>query len=404
MPATASYSAISTHRVCPRAYAYRYVAGYERDRPTPTKLALGSWWHTLRAVDSLRRGCELGTLEAGPDRLVTSDDGPALTVDLERATVASDGLPDGADAQYADLPLHHDSVLALADAYWQRITQDAREELGSEMTGMSLPRYLANLHDRWHDRWGADTERERPLLVECEWRREVPGGSGLVLVGRIDEVYHDTQRAVTVVRDWKWHGSWPSESDATLELMDSQLHFYGWGVSSLLADSPYKIEAVGYDRVRGKVPTTPKLTKAGRLNKSVTDYDLPTYLEWCATEPAYEGTKRDDEGGVYRADDDVIEALSTPEARASFFRRTLVPINVNVIREHLRAAVFEVQQMTATADAMQRTGEAARSPSRACNWCDFLLLCRAELVGGPLSANGDVAEQLRDYGLRQRSR
>src|SRR3546814_18389044 len=101
------------------------------------------------------------------------------------------------------------------------------------------------------------------LVIAVEVQFEVPiGDTGVVLRGRVDEVYRDKRRAMIVVRDHKTNGTIAS-AESLDDLPDSQLHLYAWGVSVHLG---INVGAVGSDRPRPKPDPQPAVTKAGKLS------------------------------------------------------------------------------------------------------------------------------------------
>src|SRR3546814_8339976 len=147
------------------------------------------------------------------------------------------------------------------------------QERWVEKTGVPLPAHLAEMDRRWEAAWGEDHDNEEVIAVGVQF--EVPiGDTGVVLRGRVDEVYRDKRRAMIVVRDHKTNGTIAS-AESLDDLLDSQLHLYAWGVSVHLG---INVGAVGYDRARSKPAAQPAVTKAGKLSASVTDYDAHAYL------------------------------------------------------------------------------------------------------------------------------
>lgn len=369
----ASYSSLSTFRDCRRKFAYRYVDNLTKDSIAGPPLLIGSWFHSVLAVDALRRGIEADSLLHIEDSLSLVDD-VEVRLDPQARTLTRPG---------ATLPMEAESVIRIASTWWTTLESERRDEVEDALSA-PLPDRLDDLLRRYRDRWAEETETEEPLLVEYWWRREVPGHA-VVLNGRGDVIYRDRRRGIVVVRDHKLVGRWPSEPDAVLDLMDSQLHLYAWGSAAALAEvaagsgkEPPNISAVEYDRLRYKRPAVPRLTQKGNLSKSVTDFDLPTYIEFT-------------EGEGIEPDQTVVASLAADKDR--FFRRRLTPINRNAIREHLRAAVADAVE----AEKIYDSTSAPRSPSNRCAWCDFLQLCRAQLVG---SVEEEYDPQA--FGLRRR--
>jgi len=251
------------------------------------------------------------------------------------------------------------------------------------------------------------------------WKRKLPslrdGQDPVVdLLGYVDEVYLDTRRHVVVVRDNK-SGKQLSTQTTADDMLDSQLQFYAWGASPEVSSWGLgKIQATAYDRVRSVKPSPPQLTMGGRLamrggEPSIGQCDLHTYLQWAngptsnkeGTEVRdgqwYPGT-RGHEPGWYLPEQSVIEKLSSPATKSVWFQRTLTPLNTNIIRSHLRAAVDSAVDLASTRARAAGTREAARNMGKECRWCDYNKLCRAEMVGG---AEGEY--DLIDLNLRVRA-
>lgn len=402
-PLTLHYSGMTAWRKCPQAWQYRYVQGYRRPQGEEVPARdLGSWWHALRAADSTARAREIesaiddgvGTIRSFPRRGIrTVDNGPAFT---DPTTLCVAEVLDAASTWWAGLPPESHLV-------WD------------EAIGGDLPSRLAEMNARWEARWAKETKREHPLAVEMFWEKPLPmpdgyGGPPVRLIGFIDEVFEHDRRGVAI-RDHKTHRTLSAASSFT-DMMDSQLQVYAWGASDAIAAlGRGDVRATAYDRARSVKPKEPSLTATGTLSKSVTDFDLATYLRWAAG-PDGEGVPWGEEGahyasgakkgqpkfGVYRADDAVVARLSTPDALADWNDRTFTPINLNIVRAHLRSAQDAALGIAATRDAAARLGEAPRNlTDSACRWCDYASLCRAQMVGGPRGVY-DLAE----HGLAAR--
>jgi len=385
-----SYSELGTHRRCPQAWLYSYERQLQKVDPEDIKceLEFGQWWHMLLGADALVRGRNFGSLQRVPKRLKSVDGGPTIPGDV------------------ADIGM----VFGHAEEWWQRQTPLTWETWAARM-GEALPDRLQTLYSRWTDEWQEERSTERPLTVEMGWGRELPAvrqpdGSATQpntrLVGYVDEIYLDTRRNLIVARDWKSSKTLGTQSTAD-DMMDSQLQFYAWGASPEVTSWGLgRIGATAYDRVRASKDKTPAVTQAGTLGKSITDFGLETYVEWARGPDGrgvpYPGRAKDGSGaGFYQLDPDVVERLATPAARSVFFQRTLTPLNPNLIKVHLRAAVDSSLDLQLTRARATVTGEAARNLGSACRWCDYAKLCRAQMVGG---VEGEY--ELADFNLRQR--
>lgn len=397
-----SYSNLTLHRKCPQAWAYRHLRGLEPERSSSAR-DLGTWWHLVRAMDYLERGISMDSLRSAPRELQAGGGITLYRIDA--------GLGYRIGERGSEVTPRADVALSIAAAYWKRLGGEERD-LWLEDLGESLPDRLAYLNARWLERWADDLAHEAPLGVEVKFKRSVPG-TGAVMPGYIDVVYLDTRRNLTVIRDTKTSRSLDAP-DAAGDLSDSQLHLYEWGVAPLVEEwGVPPVRALSYDRTRSVKPKAPSLTAAGALSKSVTDYDLHTYLEfsrgpdgdgvpWGEEGSFYVSGKRKGEPkfGTYTAEEQVVERLSSPAAQAVWFQRTLVPINRNVIKSHLQSVVHTQAEAVRTVAYFKEHGEAPRNFSRqGCKWCDFAALCRAEMLGGP---GGDYP--LEQFGLREQVR
>lgn len=382
-----SHSGLTTHRRCPQAWHYAYMMRLERvSSDPPVERDFGSWWHAVKAADTLQRGLKLDSLRKAPDKVGTVEGGPTFDVN-------------------ADLTVAH--VLDTLEGWWGRLPGDIQDEWVSRL-GEEPARRAASIYDRWREEWREEIERERPLAFEMGWKRTLPRVDGdedspdVVLVGYVDEIYLDSARNIVVVRDTKTSKTLGTQSAAD-DMMDSQLQLYAWGAAPEVAKWEVgKIAATAYDRVRTTKPKEPVVTMAGTLSKSITDFDLHTYLEFCKGPDGqgvpFPGRKKDGSGaGFYTAEEAVIERLSTPSARSAWLQRTLVPLSSHIVRAHLRAAVDSAQDQYRTRKRAEVMREGARNLTSNCRWCDFASLCRAQMVGG---AGGDY--DLAVHGLRER--
>lgn len=378
-----SYSSLVAHRECEQRWAYRYVLGlYQAPDTTDAKVELnfGIWWHALRAADSIMRGRKLGSLLWEPERLSLPDGWPELVVNE-----GDEFFEDGRDLR--------ERVLESAAAWWERVPEDHKAAWDDRLGEGVVPRLRA-LDVRWLDHHAEELEYEEPLVVEAKWSRPLPG-TGKDIIGYVDEVYRDTKRNVVVARDRKTSKDLAART-AEDDMMDSQLHLYVWGLSPALREHGVRINAVSYDRVKSVKPTTPRLTQSGSLSKQVTQFDLRTYLDWVAEGQEYPGRAKDgSQAGTYELDPAVVEHLSSPVWRSRWFQRTRVPLNRNLIRAHLQAAVDSAKAVDVTVEKFNRRGEAPRAFATAnCRWCDYRHLCRAQMMGGP-----DGEYPLGDFGL-----
>ena len=388
-----SYSSTTQHRRCPQQWAFQRLDRIEKaphfavGEDIPVELNFGSWWHAMRAADAVQRGIEHGSLLYAPDEI---------------------SLPEGR-VPFSEVSTP-EAVLQRMIDWWEHAAPAVRATW-TERLGDAPTLRLRAMDENWHSQWASEIRNEHPVAVELPWERVLyseeifepdtgmsNGELRYILVGQIDEVYRDAKRGVLVVRDNKAKRSLSKYTQVDV-LLDSQLSFYAWGAQPALTQmGAGRIQATAYDRVRMLAPKLPVVTKYGTLSKSVTDYDLATYLWWCGTAPEYPGLKKDGSGaGVYHAEQQVIERLNTPAARGEWFARSLTPMSAHTVRAHLIAALDSARAMSTTRERYQSTGVAGRNFGVTCRWCDLAPLCHAHLVGGP-----EGTYDLEAMGLRKR--
>lgn len=386
-----SYSSLQTLMKCERQYALRFIEGLEKNAPEKLIYMRGHAWHALLAADLMQRGAALNSLRNFPTKLEVLQ-GLELGIDWQGIEDDWMGRKEptiigwDSEGHGPEVPLTPYSVLEHI-AVWENAQESERKDEIIAKFGAPLHERLRDLWIRYQLKWGEREAQFLPVLVEFEWDRLAP--NGMLLQGRLDSVVFDRENFLCVVRDAKSHDSWPSEPDAVLDLMNSQLHLQAWGCAPALREltgdwesGPAVPQAVEFDRVRFKKPTTPKLTTKGILSKTVTDFDAYTYGEWCRSDEAIEA------GYVF--DQEVADKVDAdPEA---WFRRSMKPLSMKAVEAHVKAA-----QAQALRAENVVSSEAGIVPSSDCAWCDFLPLCRAEIIGGRPDTFIPA-----DFGLRKR--
>lgn len=372
-----SYSAITQHRTCPQSWNYSRIQKLEPIQSEPAvERDFGLWWHALMAASSLGRGRVLDSLQQIPEE-VTAVEGSSWPGSTVTPIIVLEG----------------------AESWWKRLSA-TDQQVFVDRLGEPLPQRLRTVYERWFLMWEEERSHEAPLAVELRWERSLT--PGVRLVGYVDEVFLDRRRNVVVARDHKTHRTLGTQTAAD-DMMDSQLQVYSWGAAPTVKEWGLgPIQATAYDRVRMVAPKDPQITLAGSLSKSVTDYDIHTYLAWSRGPNGegvpFPGRKKDgSDAGLYLAEQAVIDRLSSPTARSAWYQRTLVPLSRNVVMAHLRAAADTAEAIEVTSARVDQTGEGARNLTKNCRWCDFASLCRAQMVGGV-----DGEYPLLDFGLRRR--
>lgn len=362
-----SYSSLQTLAQCERKYALRHIEELEKAGPDSLAPMRGTAWHALIQAYLIRQGALRGTLLAKPTEIKILND-LVLAIDWTTGTPTIPAPMFGPETE-----LTPDLVVAHVRAWEAEQESDRRDEIVAEY-GASLADRLTELWVRY--RLHYTNENDIVLLSEYEWSRVAPNGA--LLQGKVDAVVIREEMGLCIVRDYKTHESWPSEGDAVLDLMDSQLHLQAWGVAPLLKEHGFTPQAVEFDRLRFKKPTEPKLIKSGALSKSVTDFDSWTYKRFCA------------ENGL-EVDETVVAKCDADDK--AWFRRSMKPLSMKAITAHVKSAQVQARR----AEALD-PDTATLVPSKACGWCEFLSLCRAEIIGGRPE---EFIPQ--DYNLRRKS-
>ncbi|HLS33476.1 MAG TPA: PD-(D/E)XK nuclease family protein [Brevibacterium sp.] len=415
-----NYSSIQTFRRCPQAWAYSYRFKLEEDETgrIPVERDFGSWWAALRAAFALERGRELDTL------LPISGPIPAPGVEWDPEDVTVEAVLDAA----ADWFSRH--LRQTVEEGEPTIAEMWEGKLGVTDLRVSLRNTLA----RWEKENADELRSQQPLGVEVPWERHLDrpqseglwngagvGGDdwpedlptttgGVTLFGHVDLIYYDTRREIVVVADDKTRKELTA-SDTADDMMDSQLHLYAWGVSPLIKEHLGKVpRAVSYIKTRSVQPRPPHLTTAGKLasrggEPSLASCDLDTYLEWARDGVEWLGPKKPKSeerkpGGIYHAEEKVIEKLKTEAERSRWFQTTLSPLSRPAVRAHLLASLDSADGIAAATRRVDVTGEAPRNITPfTCRWCDFAKLCRAQMVGGP-----EMPDDVQQFGLRPKAR
>lgn len=365
-----SYSALQVLAQCERKYALRFIEELQADRPDKPAPLRGTAWHGVKQANLLWQGAVAGSLLVQPDSIQV-----VKGYDLEIKWTAGNGLPYVNEPGFGEgvKELNAFTIIDHLKWWWDQQETSYQEEMTAEF-GDTLPNRMSNLVQRYGLHYLNDGERYTPLLTEYEWSRKAPNGK--TLQGRVDAVLMDNELGLVVVRDYKTHASWPSEPDAVLDLMDSQLHLQAWGVAPLLKEHGLLPQMVQFDRLRFKKPTEPKLTTKGLLSASVTDFDSYTYVEWC-----HENNIDPDQAVIDKCD----------AKTDAWFRRSQKPLSMRAVEAHVKSA----QKQVIRAEGLD-PDTATLVPSKDCSWCDFLSLCRAEIIGG--RPQNFVPQ---DYGLRK---
>lgn len=382
-----SYSSLHLFHRCPRAWAYRFIAGYEPiGREGSLHQLRGQAFHSLLEADLLQRGAAAGSLLIRPDKITLV---PGLSLGINWQTQGIPTIPTVDLATEIELgPL---SVLSWIRDWESGLDPDLRK-LMTDLYEDTLANRLHDLWLRYLNHYGAEMSNFLPMLTEYEWAREAPNGK--LLQGRLDCLGYNTTLGLIELRDAKTNESWPMHSDEVVELYDSQLHLSAWGVAPVLREHADFImdkfneanplpRLTTYDRIRWKKPTEPRLTAKGALDKRVSDFSPEGYKAFFETPEALEA-------GV-QMDETVYNGLSAP---GKWFRRKSAPVNINIISTH----IYGLQDLAARATDTTLENALLVPSSDNCARCEFQHLCEAELRGGRFAID---ERELAEYGLQK---
>lgn len=411
-----SNTSFNYHRKCPQMWAYDQARRLEPIHgEVSAPLDFGNWWHAIRAAEAIEIGRERGTLRYAPPSLKTAIEGHEIPTDDEDLVA---------------------TVWHEINQWWKAMSA-GHKDLWVEELGDTGPDRLRYVDARWHEQYDKVIPFEDPVAVEMPWTRNLPklkiGDETLEpqvpMSGVLDMLYFDRKRNLLVMRDAKSHKALGKFNQVD-EMLDSQLQVYAWAAGPLVKEWGHgPIRAIQYDRVRMTAPKSPEVTLSGNLSKGVSDFDAYTYRTWAMTdtrpsddelaEMAEEKFPDDVEArtrfivtvdeildrpgrvwgkvgefyvtgakkgqpkfGIYQPEEKPLLELSTPDAVQSWFRRSLTPLNRNIVATHLRSSVETSVAIEVTHRRLEVTGDAPRNFGQACRWCPFAALCKAELVGG----------------------
>ena len=181
-----------------------------------------------------------------------------------------------------------------------------------------------------------------------------------------------------MIWDHKTHGQLP---DHTTRVLDAASPLYIWAAR----ENGYAVRGFGWNYVRTKAPTEPKMVYVGkpqqRMSKSAIDTDYPTYargIKKAVTEYQYD----------WRSDENVVAQLKMLKSQrwaagktqtSPFFRRDVLEKDDDMIARVVAANMRTRDRMHGDYHDFDIV---ARANDRSCSWCDFKDLCQVELIGG----------------------
>jgi len=126
-----------------------------------------------------------------------------------------------------------------------------------------------------------------------------------------------------------------------------------------------RIDGVCWNYIRSKPPTRPKILKSGNLSQASGIVTLPSMAK-----------KTLEENGLKPENHPKLMARAD-ECRSEYFQRIFTPVNETVFQNIFNGFVDTAQEM------LKNHGRKTdMNISRACEWCKYEPICRADLTGG----------------------
>lgn len=293
----ASYTKLHCFKVCPKMYDYKYNQGL-LPKERILKVELGKYCHYIK--EHLNKGM---------------------------------------------------TVREASEAYWDEMTEGMFDE---EVEDFQEIRTTAELIMYRYQDFYKDIDGDYEL-ISCEDAQRIPiPGTNAVLKFIPDEMVKDKRTGKIYLVDHKVTSVDFSAWEDKL-VLDEQANMYIWGMNQI-RDEP--ISGVIFNLIRSKLPTVPKVLKAGGLSKAKNiDTDYETYMA--------EIVKQDLDPNDYAEILDHIKTNCKP-----FFKRYITyrtPEELEQIGNEIVSAVKKIQAFD---------GSYYRNPGQHCGWgCSYEQLC-----------------------------
>ena len=231
-----------------------------------------------------------------------------------------------------------------------------------------LPAEVKRMMEAYLYRYREEEEDWEILYVEETF--VIEHGDGHEFSFKPDLIVRDKALNQTIVWDHKTTKSIPS---AEYRMTDLQSGLYPWGLKIVGID----VDSFGYNYIRTKAPTIPKINQNGEISKRRIDTDFHTLASFLKEYYADEWPKIPDHWKVQ---------LRVLKENSTYFKRTRLK-KPKAVQDRL------VRELDMTTEEMQAYYEmAAENPGDdiwtrtmiySCDWdCDFYELCLIELMGG----------------------
>ncbi len=268
---------------------------------------------------------------------------------LWRGTIAHEMLEAKANGLDPMAPLES------MEAEYEKLFQDEKDYYGN------IPEQVKLIMSGYFDYYEEDDLT--PIAIgkdkkkKAEHKFAIELAPGIIFKGKIDQVARDKQKHNWLL-DHKTHKVLP---ETGLKYSDIQSAIYV-SVLNRLAPS-LKIYGVCWDYIRWKMPSIPEVLKSGEMSKRAIDTTWTVYRA---------ALKR---AGLKTSDYlDMRDRLK--EKESSFYRREYLPIHGSLVDNVLAEAITTAKEMK------ERAGhDTTRNIERHCTYCDFYMLCQAELRG-----------------------
>lgn len=185
---------------------------------------------------------------------------------------------------------------------------------------------------------------------------QVPLTPGIIMQGTIDSAAHTRDKRFWMV-EHKSHREIPR---GDIKYSDIQSAIYTWIMPQVGLPKP---DGVMWNYIRMKRPTVPEVLKSGEMSRR----DIDT--TWDVYEAALKAAKLDPKDYA-----DMKSKLANKEAE--FFVRQALPINKTIVETILEEATTTAREIKRKAGV-----DKTRTIDRQCTYCQYYLLCQAELRG-----------------------
>lgn len=198
--------------------------------------------------------------------------------------------------------------------------------------------------------------------VEKDFRIEI--APGIFLVGKIDGLAQDNKK-------FKWlieHKTCKKMPGEEVRMHDTQAIIYSRALPNITGEKfPH---GVVWDYLRTKLPAKPEVLKSGGLS---TRKNIDTTREVYAREIRKHGYSE----ASYES---ILHDLDLK--RDSFYRQVKLPFNKSMGDRVMQEVVLRATELRSL-EARHKAGEDVfdRNLTRDCSWCDYRVLCHAELRG-----------------------